>query len=116
MGTQQRPCLLPSAQSRGVSRPSSSKLSHPTSDSVGLDFAVLLPKQGLGWAGLDYERTLDRPLEGREGGLDGVAAIAGRVPGVAVLVDELVTGLGQEGALMVVLAVGFDIERNPRRR
>ena len=39
-------------------------------------------------------RTLDRPLEGREGGLDRISAIARGVPGVAVFVNEFVTGLG----------------------
>lgn len=38
-------------------------------------------------------RTLDGPLEGRERGLDGVASVVGRIPGVAVLLDKSIAGL-----------------------
>ena len=56
-----------------------------------------------------WRRTLDGPLEGGEGCLDRVAAVAGGVPGVAVRVDVLGAGLGQEGALNFMLANGLGL-------
>lgn len=54
------------------------------------------------------QRTVDGPLVRGERRLDGVAAVVGRVPGVAVLGDDLVAGLGQEGALAFLLAICFE--------
>lgn len=50
------------------------------------------------------ELTLNRPLEGREGDLDGITTVVGGVPGVTVLSDEVGAGLGQEGALSAVVS------------
>ena len=47
--------------------------------------------------------ALDGPLEGRERGLNRVAGVVGGIPSVAILLDELVAGLGKEEGLMGLL-------------